>query len=283
MSASKNSVRVAAMALLLLVCLVPKAYAGELDSIFGGVAYIVGGGLTLLLAGAGFVAILNRKSPPGALLALLAGLLALPLQAAWLFWTALSHPSAWVSYLLFALPTVALGVGLWNGPRRNLGWATGASALLVALLSAGQVASYQQSNALHGGYGNGARTGAVEVPAGVENSPDATRVLDHAEQMPTFYGGPDSVRARLQRRVHYPELAQADQIAGRVRLRYVVGIDGRVYGPEVTQGMGGGAFDNEALRAVQELVFEPARQKGEIVAVYDTISVVFKKPAAKRW
>lgn len=277
MSNPVHRMRVVAIALL-LACLAPKAQASELDSIFRGAAYIVGGGLLLLLAGAGFAVILGRKSPPGALLSLLAGLLALPLQAAWLFWTSLNYADVWANYLLFALPGIALGAGLWAKARRNLAWAVAGSGLLVALLSAGQVTSYRQANGLDSG-----RSVPEQLPTGVEDSPDATRVLDHAEQMPAFPSGPDSLRARLQRRIHYPDLPQADQISGRVHLRYVVGIDGYVYEPIFTQGMGGGAFADQARWAVKELVFDPARQNGKIVAVYDTVSVVFRKPVAKHW
>jgi len=169
----------------------------------------------------------------------------------------------------YALPSVVLAGWLWRNKRPSMALGIALSSLLLAA-SLWTFTTERRSES--------AATERAVIESAPPPGPDATRVLEYADQMPTFPGGPDSLRASFRRRVHYPEVPRADQISGRVRLRYVVGIDGRVYSPEVTQGLGGGAFDDEALRAVQELTFEPARQKGEIVAVYDTISVVFRKP-----
>ncbi|WP_460551893.1 energy transducer TonB [Hymenobacter daeguensis] len=178
---------------------------------------------------------------------------------------------------LYFLPAVVLAIWLWRRKRPSTALGIVLSSLLLA---AGlfAFASRRRSE-------EAAKEQAIIDVTPPPDSSDATRVLDHADQMPTFPGGADSLRANLRHRVRYPELPRADQVSGRVCLRYVVGIDGRVYSPEVTQGMGGGAFDDEALRAVQELTFGPARQNGQIVAVYDTISIVFRKPlsAYKAW
>ncbi|MBO2012047.1 energy transducer TonB [Hymenobacter negativus] len=178
---------------------------------------------------------------------------------------------------LYALPSVVLAGWLWRNQRPSMALGIVLSSVLLATSLLAFAAGQRSKEAT----AEKAIIDATPLPSG----PDATRVLDQADQMPTFPGGADSLWASLHRRVRYPELLRADQISGRVRLRYVVGIDGRVYSPEVTQGLGGGAFDDEALRAVQELTFEPARQNGEIVAVYDTISVMFRKPlpAHKAW
>lgn len=46
----------------------------------------------------------------------------------------------------------------------------------------------------------------------------------------------------------------------------------------------GPLFGRKRPRATrQALTFILARQNGEIVAVHDTVSVVFRKPAAKEW
>jgi protein TonB len=178
---------------------------------------------------------------------------------------------------LYPLPTVVLASWLWRRKRPSMALGSILSSLLLAAGLLAFAAEQRSEEA--------AKEQAIIDATPPPDNSDATRVLDHADQMPTFPGGTDSLRARLRHRVHYPELPRADQVSGRVRLRYVIGIDGRVYSPEVTQGMGGGAFDDEALRAVQELTFGPARQKGQIVAVYDTISVLFRKPlpAYKAW
>lgn len=106
--------------------------------------------------------------------------------------------------------------------------------------------------------------------------------LQFADQMPKFPGGVNNFLEYLEKNIKYPETAFKMGIEGRVVLRFVVGKDGKISNVIVTRGIGGGC-DEEAVRVVREMPdWIPGKHKGELVAVYFTLPVVFKIEEAKK-
>lgn len=91
------------------------------------------------------------------------------------------------------------------------------------------------------------------------------------EQMPELIGG----LAGLQRSIRYPEMARKAGIEGRVIVQFIVNEDGSVENPHIIRGIGGGC-DEEALRAVSQVKFNPGRQRGKAVRVQYSLPVVFR-------
>ncbi|WP_118972178.1 energy transducer TonB [Taibaiella koreensis] len=119
--------------------------------------------------------------------------------------------------------------------------------------------------------GSGDRTGhSAGGDAG--NEPPQTIV----DEMPEFPGGVKALMAYLQKNLSYPAAARADEIQGKVLIRFVVGIDGKIEQATVLRGIGGGC-EKEALRVVNAMPrWKPGRQNGHNVKVYYSLPVSFR-------
>ncbi|MDR8393131.1 TonB family protein [Aliifodinibius sp. S!AR15-10] len=95
------------------------------------------------------------------------------------------------------------------------------------------------------------------------------------EQMPELKGGLQA----LQQCIQYPEQARKAGIEGRVIVQFIVDEQGRVDNPTVVRGIGGGA-DEESLRCVKQMEFEPGKQRGNPVRVQYSLPVTFKLPGS---
>lgn len=91
------------------------------------------------------------------------------------------------------------------------------------------------------------------------------------DQRPRLVGGMEA----LHRKLRYPERAARRGIEGRVTVQMIVDEEGRVRDPVVLKGIGGGC-DEEALRAVRQARFEPARINGTPVPAQHALWVQFK-------
>ncbi|MBO6573959.1 MAG: TonB family protein [Rhodothermales bacterium] len=94
------------------------------------------------------------------------------------------------------------------------------------------------------------------------------------EQMPQLIGG----LGALQAEIRYPVIAKKAGIEGRVILQFVVDEEGYPTDITVVRGIGAGA-DEESVRALQTMRFEPGRQRGQKVRVKMSLPVTFKLPA----
>ncbi|MDO7848287.1 energy transducer TonB [Hymenobacter sp. M29] len=200
-----------------------------------------------------------------------AALLVLPLNAIW-FHLVVSGEA--FGYLLYALPTAAWALHLGRTRRRGTAWGLGVGAAIVLVVLTVSSAAVRRER-------HEAEVAALVVPTG----PDATQVYDSADvdQQPRFPGGADSLRAAIRRSLHYPLLLASDRKSGTVRVGYVVGVDGRLLGVMVLQGLGP-AYDDEAVRVLEGLpAFEPGRRRQEVVAVRGAVDVVFRKPPVAKW
>lgn len=91
------------------------------------------------------------------------------------------------------------------------------------------------------------------------------------EEMPTLIGGLEELQSRIQ----YPDLARRAGVEGRVYVQFVVNSGGVPEDIIVVRGIGAGA-DEEAVRAVSTMRFEPGRQRGQIVPVKMSLPVSFR-------
>ncbi len=88
---------------------------------------------------------------------------------------------------------------------------------------------------------------------------------------PVMIGG----MAALAKELEYPDFARKAGIEGRVTVEYVVNEEGGVEEPKVLRGLGGG-LDEEALRVIRLMKFEPGRQRGRPVKVRVATAVNFR-------
>lgn len=91
------------------------------------------------------------------------------------------------------------------------------------------------------------------------------------EQMPLLIGG----MGYWQQQVQYPKEALEKGVQGRVTVQFVVSKLGETRNHEIIRGIGYGA-DEEALRLVKKMKFEPGRQNNERVCVQYALSINFR-------
>lgn len=103
---------------------------------------------------------------------------------------------------------------------------------------------------------------------------DPTVPTGFAEVMPSFPGGVDALHAFLQKNLENPdELKEGQSVS--VRIRFVVGYDGKLKSFETAQD-GGAAFDNEVIRVLKKMPqWIPGKTHGENVSVYYVLPVNF--------
>lgn len=94
---------------------------------------------------------------------------------------------------------------------------------------------------------------------------------------PVYRVGGDVSAPRVLHKVEpqYTEQAREARIEGKAVLFVVIGVDGKITQAAVQQGVDAG-LDEQALAAVHQWVFEPARKDGQPVAVAATIEVNFR-------
>lgn len=100
--------------------------------------------------------------------------------------------------------------------------------------------------------------------------------FEYAEVMPEFAGGPDALRKFMQKNLHYPSQALANNIAGKVYVSFVVNTDGSITNVEIVKGLGYGT-DEEAMRVIRKMpTWTPGRQNSHAVPVRYTMPITFK-------
>ncbi len=100
---------------------------------------------------------------------------------------------------------------------------------------------------------------------------------EKVEQMPRFQGGDvNKFSSWLNGRVVYPDVAREMSIQGTVRVRFIVGVDGKLTNIEVISNTDR-QLNNEVLRVVrQSPKWEPGVQQNAAVPVRVEVSVVFR-------
>jgi protein TonB len=122
---------------------------------------------------------------------------------------------------------------------------------------------------------NGAAGTAAKDSAEAGNG----KILDRAEIMPEFPGGPAALMRYLQRNLRMPDTESTQETRVRVIVKFVVSPDGKVTGINVVQS-GGDPFDHEVQRVISRMpAWKPGIQNGRKVAVYYMLPVSFIIPA----
>lgn len=80
-------------------------------------------------------------------------------------------------------------------------------------------------------------------------------------RIPTYTGGKDTYQQFIKENIVYPEQAISNQVEGVVYVKYTVNNIGETAAVEVAKGIGYGC-DEEALRVIRLLVYEPVRNRG---------------------
>ena len=102
------------------------------------------------------------------------------------------------------------------------------------------------------------------------------RVFDVVEQKPQFPGGDAALLKFIQEHLHYPPMAQENNIQGRVVVQFVVTKTGAVGDVRVVRGKDPD-LDKEAVRVVKLLPkFVPGKMNGHAVNVWYTLPIQFK-------
>lgn len=109
--------------------------------------------------------------------------------------------------------------------------------------------------------------------SGESTGPEEGKVFRRVDESPSIVGGP----ARIQKLLQYPDSAKAKTLDGRVFVELIVTEEGRAQNPEVVRGAHK-ILNEEALRVVQRLKFEPGRLQGEPVRTRITVPVPFRLP-----
>ena len=102
------------------------------------------------------------------------------------------------------------------------------------------------------------------------------RVFDVVEQKPQFPGGDEALLKFVRDHLHYPPMAQENNIQGRVVVQFVVTKTGAVGDVRVVRGKDPD-LDKEAVRVVKQLPkFIPGKMNGHAVNVWYTLPSQFK-------
>jgi len=108
-------------------------------------------------------------------------------------------------------------------------------------------------------------------PPSEDKEEEEDEIFVVVENQPKLKGG---MRA-LQEEVDYPDFAKKAGIEGRVFVQFVVDENGNVQDPRVTRGVHK-LLNQEAIRAVKKMKFEPGRQRGQPVKVQMSLPVSFQ-------
>jgi protein TonB len=116
---------------------------------------------------------------------------------------------------------------------------------------------------------------AVIWSATKEETEEESVTVDWAEIMPEFPGGDKALLNFLSKSVHYPEIAAANHIEGKVYVSFTVDVDGSIKDIRISRSVDT-ALDNEAKRVVGMMPrWKPGKQAGRNVKVNYTLPVNF--------
>jgi TonB family protein len=96
-------------------------------------------------------------------------------------------------------------------------------------------------------------------------------------RIPRYPGGKDAYLKFIKENIIYPEQALANKVEGIVYLRYTVDNIGQIVDVEVTKVIGHGC-DEEAIRVIRLLTYEPARNRGVKMKVEMKTRINFQLP-----
>lgn len=102
------------------------------------------------------------------------------------------------------------------------------------------------------------------------------QIFTAVEENPQFPGGEAELYKYISKNLRYPEMAQQNNIQGRVFVKFVVEKDGSVGQVQIARGKDPD-LDKEAMRVVKTLPkFIPGKMNGQTVRVWYTLPINFK-------
>ena len=117
--------------------------------------------------------------------------------------------------------------------------------------------------------GNGGDIVADEEPMDLNNP------IDYADEPPAYPGGIEALQNFLRRHLRTPDELETGQTAS-VKIKFIVGNKGEMYGYEVVQSAGD-VFDNEVIRVLKKMPkWVPGTYKGQAVTAWFVIPVKFE-------
>ncbi len=114
-------------------------------------------------------------------------------------------------------------------------------------------------------------TGAVSYDLPEED----TTIFTLAEVQPRPVGGYELFYAQLSKNLKYPKQAIRNGVDGKVYVEFVVDRNGKINFMKILKGIGAGC-DEEAMRVLSFMSWEPGKQRGKPVHVRMVMPVVFK-------
>jgi len=115
-----------------------------------------------------------------------------------------------------------------------------------------------------------------EVKPEPKAAPEPERIFEAVEQQASFPGGPNALMKWLSSNLRYPELAQQNNVQGKVIVKFTVEKDGSITNPTVVRGVDKD-LDREAIRVVKKMPrWSPGKNNGAAVRSYFTLPVTFR-------
>ena len=115
-----------------------------------------------------------------------------------------------------------------------------------------------------------------EVKPEVKVAPEPEKIFEAVEQQASFPGGQSALMKWLSSNLRYPELAQQNNVQGKVIVKFTVEKDGSITNPTVVRGVDK-ELDKEAIRVVRKMPkWSPGKNNGAAVRSYFTLPVTFK-------
>jgi TonB family protein len=99
-------------------------------------------------------------------------------------------------------------------------------------------------------------------------------------KLPKYDGGSEAFRAFIAENLRYPQAAIDANVEGTVIVEYEVFDNGVVHNPRILKGLGHGC-DEEAIRVVELLRFEKAKNRGLRVKMTTKTNINFKLPGVR--
>jgi len=118
--------------------------------------------------------------------------------------------------------------------------------------------------------------------ANVFSQEDTSEVFTIVEEMPMFPGGNDKMMMFIAENLNYPNEAKESGCQGKVYVKFIVGVDGKIYKSQVVRSGGCKAIDDEALRVINIMpLWLPGKQNGIPVKVSYMLPVNFQMKKGK--
>lgn len=103
-------------------------------------------------------------------------------------------------------------------------------------------------------------------------------VYSRVPEMPEFDGGENKMNEHILKTLNYPEAAQINRVEGKIRVSFLVLLDGKITQVKVKKKTGWG-LDEEAVRIVKSMpAWKPGKLDGEPVNVRMFIEIPFTLP-----